>query len=198
MIAVANQGRAIAGHSSLDGATGTLPVLYGLPGTDFHDITSGSNGYSAGVGYDLVTGIGSPVANLLLPGLVETTPGLASRLAFTQQPTTTSAGAVIDPTTGIQVAVEDAYGTIVTSDSSSVTVTLSGGVFASGASTVTVAAVNGVATFSNLAINAPGHYTLTASDGSLSPATSQTLAILARRRSWRSFSSRRIPRRAWP
>lgn len=27
---------------------------------DFHDVTSGSNGYSAGPGYDLVTGIGTP------------------------------------------------------------------------------------------------------------------------------------------
>ena len=28
--------------------------------TDFHDITSGSNGYSATTGYDLATGWGSP------------------------------------------------------------------------------------------------------------------------------------------
>ena len=33
--------------------------------SDFHDITSGSNGYSATVGYDLVTGIGSPQAALI-------------------------------------------------------------------------------------------------------------------------------------
>ena len=33
----------------------------------FHDITSGNNGYPAGPGYDLVTGIGSPVANVLVP-----------------------------------------------------------------------------------------------------------------------------------
>lgn len=30
-------------------------------GADFRDITSGSNGYSAGVGYDLATGVGSPL-----------------------------------------------------------------------------------------------------------------------------------------
>ena len=35
--------------------------------TDFHDITSGSNGYSATTGYDLATGWGSPNgANLLM------------------------------------------------------------------------------------------------------------------------------------
>ena len=32
----------------------------GYSTTDFHDITSGSNGYSAVTGYDLVTGWGSP------------------------------------------------------------------------------------------------------------------------------------------
>ena len=41
---------------------------------DFHDIVSGSNyGYSAGVGYDMVTGIGTPVANNLVPDFVPAT-----------------------------------------------------------------------------------------------------------------------------
>jgi len=46
--------------------------LYPLRGTGgFRDITSGSNGgYSAGPGYDLVTGLGSPILNALLPALV--------------------------------------------------------------------------------------------------------------------------------
>jgi hypothetical protein len=70
LIAIANQGRNLAGQTSLDGATQTLPALYKLPSTDFHDITSGSNGsYSAAPGYDLVTGIGTPVANTLVPDL---------------------------------------------------------------------------------------------------------------------------------
>jgi subtilase family serine protease len=47
------------------------PTLYKLAGgsgynTDFHDITSGSNGkYHAVVGYDLVTGLGTPQAALI-------------------------------------------------------------------------------------------------------------------------------------
>jgi hypothetical protein len=70
LIAIADQGRDLAGQTSLDGATQTLPDLYKLPSTDFHDITSGSNGsYSATGGYDLVTGIGTPVANTLVPDL---------------------------------------------------------------------------------------------------------------------------------
>jgi hypothetical protein len=53
-------------------------ALYHLAGSQsnynpdgaYRDITSGSNGtYSAGVGYDLVTGLGSPVANFLIPAL---------------------------------------------------------------------------------------------------------------------------------
>jgi len=70
LVAIANQGRALAGQSTLNGLTQTLPTLYSLPSSDFHDITTGSNGtYSAGPGYDLVTGLGTPIANLLVPAL---------------------------------------------------------------------------------------------------------------------------------
>ena len=100
-----------------------------------------------------------------------------TRLVFTKQPASTSVGGAIDASTGIQVSVVNSVGSTVAGDSSPVTLTLSGGDFASGASTVTVAAVGGVATFSNLAINAPGHYTLTATDGSLTSATSSSFTI---------------------
>jgi hypothetical protein len=70
LVAIADQGRAINGHGSLDGATQTLPAIYALPASDFHDITSGSNGYPATTGYDPVTGRGSPIANLVISGLV--------------------------------------------------------------------------------------------------------------------------------
>ena len=73
LIAIADQGRILAGKGSLDGATQTLPLLYSLPSTDFHDITSGTSTgspeYSAGPGYDLVTGRGTPIANLVVNGL---------------------------------------------------------------------------------------------------------------------------------
>jgi subtilase family serine protease len=71
LVAIADQGRVLAGKGALDGSTQTLPALYQLPAADFHDVTSGSNGgYSAAAGYDLVTGRGSPVANLVVSGLV--------------------------------------------------------------------------------------------------------------------------------
>jgi hypothetical protein len=75
VVAIADQGRAAIGLSSMAGAGVTLPRLYGLPSTDFNDITSGNNlvgtgaGYTATAGYDLASGIGTPVANLLVPDL---------------------------------------------------------------------------------------------------------------------------------
>ena len=45
IIAIADQGRAVDGRGSLDGASQTLPDLYRLPRRDFHDITIGNNGF---------------------------------------------------------------------------------------------------------------------------------------------------------
>ena len=71
LIALANQQRASEQLPPLTGYNQTLPALYSLPAADFHDITTGSNqsGISAGPGYDEVTGLGTPVANLLVPAL---------------------------------------------------------------------------------------------------------------------------------
>ena len=75
LVAIANQGRALNSQSSLNGLTQTLPTLYNLPSSDFHDVTTGSNGtYSAGPGYDLTTGLGTPIANLLVPALAGYSP----------------------------------------------------------------------------------------------------------------------------
>jgi subtilase family serine protease len=91
LIAIADEGRAIAGGPSLDGPSGTLPILYALPQSFYHDITSGSSTGSphepAVAGYDLATGRGSPVANLIIPALVSPGPALSNiestPLAFT-------------------------------------------------------------------------------------------------------------------
>jgi len=81
--ALLNQARAFAGN----GPIGLLgPVIYPLHGTSsFNDITMGNNGdatyYSAGPGYDLCTGLGSPnIANLASAlGTVPTaTPGTSA------------------------------------------------------------------------------------------------------------------------
>ncbi len=78
LIAIADQGRAVNGLSSLDGGTQTLPALYQLPASDFHDVATGSttNGKkpatinNATAGYDLATGRGSPIANKVVYGLI--------------------------------------------------------------------------------------------------------------------------------
>jgi hypothetical protein len=77
LVAIADQGRVLAGGAALDGANDLLPALYNLP-NDFNDVTTGSNAVaSAGPGYDLVTGLGSPVANQLVADLAAV-PGSAS------------------------------------------------------------------------------------------------------------------------
>jgi hypothetical protein len=101
--------------------------------------------------------------------------GPAAKLAFMQQPTATSSGTVINP--AVTVAVEDSAGTTLASDASTVTLTLSSGTFVGGGTTVTTQAVNGVATFNNLAITNNGAYSLTATDGSLSSALSNIFNI---------------------
>jgi hypothetical protein len=72
LIALVNQGRAGAGEAALNTATPTEAQqdLYRLPQSDYHVISSGYNGYTAQAGYNLVTGLGTPVANLLVPDLI--------------------------------------------------------------------------------------------------------------------------------
>ncbi len=64
MCALVNQGRA---NQGLPPMTGLNAALYPLLGTtSFRDITSGTDGvYTAGVGYDLLTGLGVPDFNVL-------------------------------------------------------------------------------------------------------------------------------------
>jgi subtilase family serine protease len=77
LVAIADQGRALSGKTSLNGRTQTLPAVYSIastkPGT-FHDITSGSSTgspvFTAGSGFDLVTGEGSPISDMLEQQLI--------------------------------------------------------------------------------------------------------------------------------
>ena len=72
LVAIVNQCRAAAGESTLNSTspTETQQAIYMLPQSDFNVITSGNNGYSAEAGYNLVTGLGTSVANLLVPDLI--------------------------------------------------------------------------------------------------------------------------------
>ena len=108
--------------------------------------------------------------------VVEFAPVGASKVAFTTQPSNVAAGSNITP--AVQVSIEDTNGNVVTGDTSTVTLTLSSGTFASGSNTATAVASGGVATFGSLSINTAGTgYTLTASDGSLTGATSSSFSV---------------------
>ncbi len=74
LIAIVNQGRVAEGGTTLNSSADpmqTLQAVYSLPAGDFHEVTSGYNGFFAGSGYNLVAGLGSPIANLLIPDLVK-------------------------------------------------------------------------------------------------------------------------------
>ena len=101
--------------------------------------------------------------------------GVATHLVITTQPSATVASGA--PLAQQPVAkVEDAAGNVVTSDASTVSVKITAGGVTVTPSTKVVTA--GVATFSGLTLNAlVGPYTLTFSDGTLTPATSTSVAV---------------------
>src|SRR5207302_7560861 len=104
-------------------------------------------------------------------------PGTTTQLAFTVQPSNTVAGAAISP--AVQVSALDAAGNPVPSFTGSVTIALAtnpGGATLGG--TTTVAAVNGVTSFSPLTLDKTGTgYELTATAIGLNPATSSGFSI---------------------
>jgi len=111
LIALADEGRESAGLGALDGPSQTLPLLYALPATDFHDITTGkslgSPNYSAVTGYDLVTGRGTPYADKIIDALVAagvpTTTALGASAAsavYGQQVTLTATVTAVPPSGG--------------------------------------------------------------------------------------------------
>ncbi len=64
IIAIADQGRALQGKGSLNGATQTLPTLYVLPPSDFHSVATNHPGRAG------ATGLGSPNGGPLIADLV--------------------------------------------------------------------------------------------------------------------------------
>src|SRR5438552_525516 len=107
-----------------------------------------------------------------------TTPPVPAQLAFTVQPTNTTIEATISP--AVQVEIQDAAGARVAGARDPVTRAIGtnpsrGTLFG----TTTVNAVDGIASFSGLAIAKPGRsYALVASSGSLTPATSVAFNVV--------------------
>jgi len=93
LLAIADQGRALSGQPALNSNSPkeVMSILYKNP-ADFHDITGGTStstsiprgpNYSAGTGYDYVTGLGSPMANLIVGSLVGTSTTSSDKLVLT-------------------------------------------------------------------------------------------------------------------
>jgi hypothetical protein len=66
-MALVNQGRALLHEQPLKHV---ISDIYALAPIDFHDITTGNNGFAAFTGYDLVTGRGTPNASFMVPDLI--------------------------------------------------------------------------------------------------------------------------------
>ena len=108
------------------------------------------------------------------------TPAAAAKLVFLQGPTNETAGAKFTPTVTVQV--QDAYGNVITGDTSNVTMAIADGTNPAAVTlggTLTQAAAKGVATFGDLAINTAGRYRLSATDGSLTAVLSSPFNVTA-------------------
>ena len=116
-------------------------------------------------------GIHGTDGNIVVTGL------LGDHLLLLAPPASTSAGTALNAPNGVQVAVVDVNGQVVPLDASNVTVSVTGPGAFTPASTTTVAAKNGIASFTNLSLLKSGTYTLTATDGQLKPATSANFTI---------------------
>ena len=108
--------------------------------------------------------LSATVGGISTPSSLDLTvvPAAAAKLVYLPgTPVTGMAGVAF--TSDVVVAVEDNFGNVVTTNTSDVTLTLNAGVFSNGTNTMTVTAVNGLATFSGIVINTSGNRTLTAS-----------------------------------
>jgi hypothetical protein len=178
LIAIVNQGRVAAGGTTLNSIanpTQALQALYSLPSSDFHDVTAGYSGFSAGNGYDEVTGRGSPIANLLVPALVQYQ--LNGQLEVTGLSTSVVAGAPF----GLTVTAEDASGDTLTGYNGSVTISLAndpGNGTLGG--TLTMTAVDGIASFSGLTLDvADSGYQIQATANGATGATTNAFRVVA-------------------
>jgi kumamolisin len=189
---------ALANQQSVANGTGLLgfinPTLYsigesGTYTTDFHDITSGSNGYSATSGYDLATGWGSPNGAALInalsgpvtpgfslsasPASVSVVRGNAGSSTITSAVAGGFGGAITLSASGQPTGVTVGFGTnpINGAGSSSMSITVGSSV-AAGTYPITVTGTSGSiieTTTVNLTVTAAGAtFTLTASPTSIS------------------------------
>ena len=129
---------------------------------------------TAGSGYTLQassSGLGSATTSA-----ITVTPAAASQVVITQEP---PSSVTVNSAFGLQATIEDAYGNVETSATSTVKVALlNNPTGAKLAGTLSVKASKGVATFSGLSLNKAGSgYTLALSSSGLTGATSSAITV---------------------
>lgn len=171
LIAIADQGRALDGEAALTSST-LLPMLYNAPSTDFHDITSGTTDgsphESAGPGYDLTTGLGTPVANLLVSTLVGTPANGVTHFSISAPATATKGNSFTITVTPLNASNEE-----VTNYSGTIHFTSSDGAASLPANYTFSAGNDGPQTFT-VTLNTTGTDSITVTDTSNSSITGTT------------------------
>lgn len=156
--------------------------------TDFHDITSGSNGYSATAGYDLATGWGSPNGSGLInalagnptadfslsasPTSISVAQGSNGGTTITVTPSNGFNGSVTLSATPLPSGVTASFATNPTTSTSSLTFTAAS-TATTGMVTVTVTGISGSLTHTTtvtLTVTGPSDFSLSASPASVSVA----------------------------
>ena len=126
----------------------------------------------SGATYSISTVVDDPLARSIA------TPGASTKLVFVGQPGNGVAAQTLSSPP--VVAIEDASGNIVTTDLSAVSLTLTAQPSPNGATlspSCTGDWYAGVVTFDNCSVGTVGSYILTATDGSLTPATSASFSV---------------------
>lgn len=154
------------------------PTLYtiGLSSnydTDFHDITSGSNGYSATVGYDLATGWGSPNGSGLISALAGSSSGSGFSLSASPASVTVAQGnqGTSTITSTVTGGFDSAISLSASGQPTGVTVTFNPtSITGAGTSTMTISVASSTA---------PGTYpiTVTGTSGSTRETTTVSLTV---------------------
>ena len=155
------------------------PSLYTIGGgssydSDFHDVLSGSNGYSATTGYDLATGWGSPNgAGLIaaLAGGVSSQPGFSLSASPSSVSVAQGAAGTSTITSTVTGGFSSSIGLSASGQPSGVTVGFSpSSITGAGSSTMTMTVASSVAT---------GSYaiTVTGTSGTTTATTSVTLTV---------------------
>ena len=163
------------GNGVLNG-TNPLGALYGTAAYDDLTIDQSGKGYVLqATDYYTGTSVAAGATSTF-----DVTPGPAAQLVFasTGEPVTTAiAGQNFAAGSPVIVDAEDKFGSVDPTYNGPVTIVLANNATGVLVGTLTVNAVNGVATFSNLAIDTVGTYMLEATSGTLTDAISTSITI---------------------